>query len=58
MAACIVNFSMVHPTEPVEVRDFMPSEMRKRAAAKPERINRKQIVEETRKFFAALRGKK
>lgn len=59
LTSCVVNFSMVHPEKPSQAKDFMPSEMRKRfhAAPKRERINRKQVIAETRKYFAALRGK-
>ena len=52
--ASVIN-SRPWQKEGVAPSDFMPSEIRKKFAAKPKRINRKQIVEETRKFMAEIR---
>jgi hypothetical protein len=56
LTAGIVN-SRPWLKEAVNIKDFMPTEMRKKFAARPKRINRKLVAAETRKFFASMRGK-
>jgi hypothetical protein len=47
LASCVVNFSMGHPKNPVQAKDFMPSEWGK-VPVKPKRINRKAIADSVR----------
>lgn len=51
---CIVNFSMARPKEPVEPRDFMPSEWAKKAPAKYKRRKREVIAMELRANMEAF----
>lgn len=56
LTSAVVNFSMCHPEKPSEIRDFMPSEMRK-AVVKPKRRARKVIAAEVRGFFDLMMKK-
>jgi hypothetical protein len=60
LAACVINFSMAHPKEPVKPADLMPSQVGKKPKQKKIRLTKKrrQAVTETfRAGFAMLRAR-
>lgn len=54
--ASVIN-SRPWQKEGVAPSEFMPSEIRKKWSAKPKTIDRKLVIQETRKFMAELRQK-
>lgn len=49
LTATVVNFSMCHPKTPSSAADFMPSQIRKKMVAQPEkRRTHQQIADEIR----------
>lgn len=56
LTACVVNFSMARPKQSARAKDFMPSQIRQKAAA-PKKKSRRAEERERQKIADELRAR-